>query len=202
MALNYHVSADIVDIRSHRPKAGDTFLVDTNVWLWMSYTKVPPSVYQAELYPPFVNQAIKIKATLLRCGLSFAELSHSIERAERQIYIETHRMIGTKLFRHTRREERKTVVAEIKAAWGAVQTMATPLDVTIDEHITTASLERLHTQPLDGYDLFIAEALEKSDTNQILTDDGDFCCIPGICMFTANRNVIKAAASQGKLVNR
>lgn len=34
----------------------------------------------------------------------------------------------------------------------------------------------------------------------ILTDDGDFCTLSGITLFTANRNVCEAARAQGKLV--
>jgi hypothetical protein len=37
---------------------------------------------------------------------------------------------------------------------------------------------------------------------QLITDDGDFATVPGIQVFTANRNVINAARSQGKLQTR
>jgi hypothetical protein len=37
---------------------------------------------------------------------------------------------------------------------------------------------------------------------QVITDDGDFATVPGIQVFTANRNVISAARSQGKLLIR
>ena len=37
---------------------------------------------------------------------------------------------------------------------------------------------------------------------QVITDDGDFATVPGIQVFTANRNVIQTAQTQGRLLNR
>jgi hypothetical protein len=37
---------------------------------------------------------------------------------------------------------------------------------------------------------------------QVITDDGDFSTVPGIQVFTANRNVIQAARAQGRLITR
>jgi len=39
MAINYVVQAEIVDIRTDAPLASDSFLVDTNVWGWTTYTR-------------------------------------------------------------------------------------------------------------------------------------------------------------------
>lgn len=37
MAVNYTVRAAVVDIRQDTPKREDAFLVDTNVWYWLTY---------------------------------------------------------------------------------------------------------------------------------------------------------------------
>jgi hypothetical protein len=37
--------------------------------------------------------------------------------------------------------------------------------------------------------------------NQVLTD-GDYCTVPGLQLFTANRQVIEASRAQGKLLTR
>jgi hypothetical protein len=37
---------------------------------------------------------------------------------------------------------------------------------------------------------------------QVITDDSDYATVPGIRVFTANSNVIKAARNQGKLLKR
>jgi hypothetical protein len=44
--------------------------------------------------------------------------------------------------------------------------------------------------------------LKKEDITQIITDDGDFSTIAGICVFTANGNIIRAAKAQNKLIAR
>lgn len=77
--------------------------------------------------------------------------------------------------------------------------MADPLAVTIDDMTATAALNRLQTEKLDGYDLFILESMKNHGVVQVITDDGDFATVSGIQVFTANRNVIAAAKDQGKL---
>ena len=39
MAINLTVQATVVDIRSDTPKPYDTFLVDSNVWYWLTYIR-------------------------------------------------------------------------------------------------------------------------------------------------------------------
>jgi hypothetical protein len=56
--------------------------------------------------------------------------------------------------------------------------------------------------PVDGNDLFAIRALNVAGITQVISDDGDFCCVPGITLFTANPNVISAACAQGKFRRR
>jgi hypothetical protein len=72
----------------------------------------------------------------------------------------------------------------------------------VDETTTNASLTRFQTQPLDGYDLLILEAMAQAGTVKVITDDGDYVTVPGIQVFTANYNVITAARNQGTLLTR
>lgn len=80
--------------------------------------------------------------------------------------------------------------------------MADSLDVSLDDTTTDAALQRFQNERLDRYDLFILEAMQKAGVVQVLTDDGDYCTVAGIQVFTANTNVITAAQSQGKLLTR
>lgn len=80
--------------------------------------------------------------------------------------------------------------------------MADPLTVLIDAPTTSAALNRIQTEKVDGYDLFILESMKNHGVVQVITDDGDFSTVPDIQVFTANRNVIRAARDQGKLVSR
>lgn len=203
MAVNYQVQADVIDIRSDVPRRSDAFLVDSNVWIWMTYPGAGLGEdWQVKAYPPYVKLARKEKAKLLRCGLSMAELTHNIERAAYKIFLETHPNEKPKEFRHNYAVERKSVVTDVQNAWLLVKSMASPLDIAIDDPTTDAALARVQIQLLDGYDLFIAEAMARAGVPQVLTDDGDYCTIPGIQVFTANRNVIDAARRQSRLLTR
>ena len=67
MAIQYNIKAQVVDIRKDSPRKEDAFLVDTNVWFWMTYTRAshserPPSQYQTDLYPNYTNESLAIGA--------------------------------------------------------------------------------------------------------------------------------------------
>jgi len=207
MPVNYVIGADIIDIRVDTPGAEEVFLVDSNVWYWMTYTKAslvvePWNLRQIRDYPGFVNRAIAAGAELYRCTLSLAELAHSIEKAERSIFKKSSGQIRTKEYRHNHPAERLNVVGEVKAAWGQVKTMASSLDVTINDALADAALGRFDNECVDGYDLFFLEAMTNEKVIKIITDDGDFATVSGIRVFTANKNVIAAAQNQGKLITR
>jgi len=207
MTVNYTVHADVIDIRRDSPRPDDVFLVDSNVLYWLTYTRAsqasqPPRTYQINDYPAYIAKALSAKSGLCNCGLSFAELSHRIEKTEREIYIRANVDVGKKGFRHNCISERSSVVAEVQAAWGQVKTMTQAVTIQIDEIVTDAALARFSTQPLDGYDLFILEAIANAGVVKVITDDGDYVTVPGIQVFTANHNVITASQIQGKLLVR
>jgi len=207
MAVLYSIRAEVVNARNDIPKPSDAFFVDTNVWYWTIYTRAkqaaqPPKPYQIRDYAAYIRRVRKASAKLYRSGLSLAELAHLIEKTEREIFIKANGPIGTKEFRHNHISERTRVVTEVQNAWDQIKTMAAPLDALIDEPTTDAALTRFQTQPLDGYDLFILEAIAKAGIVQVITDDGDFAAVPGIQVFTSNQNVIQAAQNQGKLLAR
>ncbi|WP_354635934.1 hypothetical protein [Planktothricoides raciborskii] len=201
MAVNYTVQAEVVDIRSDTPKEDDIFLVDTNVWYWLTYTQASRSAlpYQITDYPNYISKALSRKSLLLYCGLSLSELAHNIEQTEREIFNSN---LRPKEYRHNYPTERANVVAEIQASWSQVTSIAVSTDITINEATTKTALTRFSTQPLDGYDLLILEAMEKAGIIQVITDDGDYITVPGIRVFTANQNAIAAASNQNKLLIR
>jgi len=208
MPINYAVQAQVIDIRTDDPQPTDSFLVDTNIWFWVTYTRassapMPPRRSQLVDYPGYLRRCLAAKSRLYRCGLSLAELAHLIEKTEREIFkASSGTDIGTKEFRHNQATERATVVAEVQSVWGQVKALASALDTNVDDPTTDAALMRFQTQSLDGYDLFILESHSRAGLIQVLTDDGDFCSVPGIQVFTANANVISVATAQGKLLHR
>lgn len=199
--INYMIRATVTDITQYTPKAADTFLVDTNVWFWMTYSKASISAkqYQKELYPAFVNSSLVAGSTVCRSGLSMAELAHLIEKTEFEIKKRVMKSLTLKEFRHNYPDERSWVIKEVQAAWGQVKSIADLLVLTIDESTIDDSLISFQSIELDGYDLFVLKTMRLNGVVRIITDDGDFATVPGIQVFTANHNVIESARRQGKL---
>ncbi|MBF0338345.1 MAG: hypothetical protein HQL05_10985 [Nitrospirae bacterium] len=209
MPVQYNIRADIIDIRSDSPSPDDVFMVDTNAWYWFTYTRDiwanKPSKRQiVNSYISYINVAISVKSKLLRCDLSLSELSHIIERNERDIFSSSKgHEVKPKLYRHNYPFERNRVVSEIQAAWSQIEAMSKAVAINIDETVTKNAMNRLTTELLDGYDLFVIEAILRNNiTSKVITDDGDFATVGGIEVFTANDNVINAPQSQGRLIAR
>jgi predicted nucleic acid-binding protein len=208
MAIDYTIQAQIVDIRKDSPRSDDIFLVDTNVWYWHTYTNANVSAwdYQIDNYPEYLIQAISANSVLSYTGLTLSELSHLIEQTERDLFIKFLKLdpkkFKSKEYRHNYPDERKKVVREIMTAWSQVISIAAPLDFTVNETVTNSALLQLQSQALDGYDLFMLEAMKKEGITQIITDDGDFITIEGVSVFTANSNIIRAAKTQDRLITR
>lgn len=208
MVINLTVKAQVVDIRVDTPFPEDRFLIDTNVWYWLTYTRAslaskikPPKWYQTNYYPGYLKKALSAKSELTYSGFSLAELAHLIEKVEGEIFNST-TTCQPKEYRHNYPRERASVVDQVQAAWNQVKAIAVPVNLTIDETTTDAALARFGTEPLDGYDLFILETMSKEGITNIITDDGDFATVSGITVFTANWNVINPAQAQNKLLAR
>ena len=207
MPINYNVRAEVIDLRSDTPRDDDMFLVDTNVWYWLTYTQASTysMQYQIRDYPAYIAKALATKCLLSYCGLSLSELAHNIEQTERRIFNSRSSIpnsVRAKEYRHNYPAERTKVVSEIEIAWSQVISIAASTDITINEALTNAALNRFKSQILDGYDLMIIEAMDKAGISQVITDDGDYVTVPGIKIFTANKNAIASAKSQGKLIVR
>jgi predicted nucleic acid-binding protein len=208
MGVKYTIQAAIVDINADKPKNDDIFLVDSNVWYWMTYThasegRSPPCPYQIASYPNYVKMALEMDALIYSSNLSLAELTHLIEKTQREIYNRVNRtQVMPKVYRHNLPEERSIVVSEVEIAWGQVKSLTKPLVDSIDENTANQGLLRFQHEKVDGYDLFILESMKKSSITQIITDDGDFSNVPNITVFTANQGVLSAAKEQDKLLER
>ena len=204
MPINYTIKADVVDIRTDTPIDSDVFLVDSNVWFWMTYTRASMGARPNQLkdYPDYLSKALSAKSRLTNCGLSLSELAHRIEATEFEIYCDSHKRTGKKQFRHNYPNERNNVVAEIESVWSQIDGMSDTITLTVDAGAVSSAVKRFHSHPLDGYDLFILEAMNTAGVIQILTDDGDFAEIPDIVLFTATGRVIDEARACGKLITR
>lgn len=201
MAVNLTVRAQIVDLANHAPAAGESYLVDTNVWWWTSYAFAPelapekkPRPYQLSVYPDFLKRAKIAGAKLHWSPLTWPELAHHIERTEFEMakYYGSPNAENAKSYRHNDLAERARVVQVFADAWDEIQELGSSLgDVVVSPALLAEAATLQKEAGLDGYDLFLALALRTANITGIITDDGDFATVPGIRLFTANRNVLR-----------
>ena len=203
------IRAKVVDIKSDIPKETDRFLIDTNAWYWLFYTRASqtpsaPLPHQLSDYPNYIQKAISAKAALNCCALNFSELAHNIESAEREIYanLANRPTLKPKEFRHDCPSQRRKVVSTINDTWSDVLAVSTMLSLTLDAVFMQSALTLFPSVGVDGYDLFMAEMALSQGITQIVTDDGDYASVSGITVFTSNPRVIQNAQSFGKLLAR
>ena len=138
-----------------------------------------------------------VKAKLLRCGLSMAELCTVSSGRNSDVFEHTHpneKLQGVPTQLRGGTSQHRSWVFKIFRR--IVRSMAAPVDLLIDEPTTDAALARFQTEKLDGHDLFLVEVMVAAGVTQVLTDDGDFWMVPGIQVFTANRPVLAAASTR------
>jgi len=207
MTINLNIQAEIIHLCYDTPQQQDIFLVDTNVWLWQTYSQIASArtIKKIQAYTPYIKKARTHGATLVYSGLIFAELTHVIEKTELSIYNErTKSKLTQKEYRHNYPKERDNVIAAVESAWKQVESLAIPIDLTVNDQTTHAALSRFQRQALDGYDLLLLEAISQSGSGQIkvITDDMDYSVVPNIQVFTNNGLVIQQATQQRKLLVR
>ncbi|MCB1188349.1 type II toxin-antitoxin system VapC family toxin [bacterium] len=203
MSIAYSIQAEIIDVATDSPSASDSFLVDTNVWLFFGYSKYTPHKRGVHVYPPYISSAMRTGSRLVVSGYNFSEISHVIERLEWEIYKKSASDCKTiKEFRCNKGAERASVCKEIQNCWNLVSSVGTFESHNLNMACITNSLAYMHAHGLDAYDVFYLEVMKQVGIDCILTSDGDFCQVPGIKMFTDNRDVIAQASRQGKLIKR
>jgi predicted nucleic acid-binding protein len=203
----FHVRAGVIDVRSDAPRPTDRFLVDTNVWAWVHdpssrFTSSGGIVAQAPVYERYVAQTRLAGARRCRAAASLAELAHLIEHFEHVNFVAGVSPVDLKEYRHNYPSERARIVGAICKAWGLIEGDSELLPLTLDDALAAGALSRLAAAQVDGYDLFLLAAMESAGVTQILTDDGDFCTVAGIEVFTANPRALAAARAQGRLAVR
>ena len=190
-------SARVFDIRHDTPRSNDKFLVDTNVWFWLTYPIIHttfsnrPSYYQIEHYPIYIEKIIDTDAQLFRCEFSFYELANIIEKSEWQIHEYSSKGLKSKS------EYRKA-----KKHFREIESVSTPIELSLSEFSTNQVLETMKNVTLNSFDFLFVQAAKRENNVSLLTNDPDFIKIPGITIFTANQKLIEQARVEGKLFSR
>ncbi len=206
------VRATVIDITSDQSREGDRFLVDTQVWYWLTYsrsqnTTQPPQNYQVEQYPTYIRQSIAAKSNLLWSGLAITELITLIEKSEYDIFCQEQKLakktFSMKNYRHSEPEARsEQVIPEINAAWEIIQGIGNCLEAHVTQKFIIQSIANLNIQATDGYDTLMISSAKAIGVTQIITDDIDFITVPRIQVFTANPKALATAKNQNKLISR
>lgn len=205
------VRAEVIDLRTDSPKANDVFVVDTNVWYWLTYAPASQSAapYQIQSYPNYLKSAKTAGVSLRYCGTVYAEITHLIEKAEYEAFCLLQQSIQPSMqkpwpkdFRHNFAIARQNLQDEVGIAWGQVTSMANIATVPLDAATVGATAALFDQVRLDGYDLITIEAMRQNGIRHIITDDKDFLTVPGIVVLTANQNAIQSAQAAGKLIAR
>ncbi len=198
------IKATVFDIQKDYSVFGQTFFVDSNVWYWVTSPQGydAAAYYQNEYYPPFFEKACgssKIFASII----NLVEVANIIEANHLRIYNQLHSPpISKKDMRYDMPGERKDVVEEIQASWGCLKALAVVIDTEIDGDTDSKdALDLISAYPIDSYDSIISLTMKKHGIDCILSDDCDFATLPGISVYTANKNVIETARRNGKLAN-
>lgn len=203
--MRYPLRATIIDIRSDMPRASDRLLLDTNVCLWLSWSRASEGhsaakPYQLQQYPLYIRRALQAQSHLHHSALSYAEIAHHIERTEYHLTSQRHRSLSRKDFRQ--HADRDRVIHEIRTVWNVIRRLTTPIPTSMDPSAIHTVHELLQTYPLGPFDLFLVHALRQAGLDGIVTDDADFAFLPNLTVFTANLAVITHAREIGRLYSR
>lgn len=202
------VRAQVCDIRTDTPQAGDRFFVDTNVWLWMGYVRASLGANQQTLdrisaYSTYLKRCMAAGCTLHYSGLCFSELTHVIEKTEHDIYKARgpNPVLSVKQLRRTSQNHRLKVINQVASAWQVVESVGEFLRVDVDLPMVKAADIHFRNFAVDGYDTFHVELLLQQGISKVLTDDADFVGVSNLDVFTWNSTAIAEAAAAGKTLS-
>ena len=191
----------VIDIRADKPRVGDKFFVDTNVWRYFTYAKFTTShslkqKQLAQIYSKYINDCLKAGASLFWSPLSYSELSSVIEKTEFDLYKAMNpgnASLSIKDFR-LGNIERTGVVFEMQIAWNQITSLALPLSTSTDSESLAKAVELFEKFPLDGYDIFYIQAMMAARVSSVITHDIDFVHVSGLNVFTANEKALTSAS--------
>jgi len=179
--------AHCVSVEVERPRASDTFLIDSNVLIYVAYSPLGQGEVARALgyvYSGFLQRCYNAGSKLYVSGLSYPEIANVVERFRWTEY-GGDAVVGRKGFRELA-PHREVVLADLEEVWRQVTSTATVLATTIDE----AAVQRIATlfrgSRIDGYDGFLIDAARQAKIPNVITHDRDFASASNLVVFTAN----------------
>lgn len=195
------IHANIIDITKDIPQKDDVFIIDTNAWIWATYTRATYSAnrYQTDYYPNYIDKIIECGAKIFRTSFVLIEISHVIETIECDLFKIQNSLPNLSLKKYRHYADTKNVKKEIVSAWEQICSMSEQLDIVMDCQFNAKLLDLVQNENVDGYDRSLILAA-KSNSLRILSDDIDIASVQSVTLHTANSKVITSSLASGKLL--
>lgn len=199
------IKANIHDLNNVENYDNKPFLVDTNIWLWLTYTKIMPT--RSDLRNKVIQYTDKIiemqlnGAVLVYSALTFSEIATSIEKQEMAEHIEGQnpdfnlnesksKFFKVKKILRNDSALRNKVAMEVKSSLTQLTDVA---DRQADDNLTkfdfTKFADDLKETTLDGTDILLNNIGAQEGLN-VITDDRDYGSVNGLNVFTLNKDLI------------
>ncbi|MGV4856400.1 hypothetical protein [Acetobacter senegalensis] len=195
------IHANIIDITKDIPQKNDVFIIDTNAWIWATYTRATYSAnkYQTDYYPSYIDKIIECGAKIFRTSFVLIEISHVIETIECDIFRTKNSLPDLSLKKYRHYADTENVKKEITSAWEQICSMSDQLDMVMNCQFNAKLLDLVQNENVDGYDRSLILAA-KSNGLRILSDDIDIASVKSITLHTANSKVVTSSLAAGKLL--
>lgn len=218
------LKAGVVDIRERLHPAPTSVVVDANVLFFVYYDFTDlaavggraPQTYQNDQYPAWWKTVTNSRTSLCVAGVTLAELTNLIERAELEILWRTDpvrpvldsenpgapfspRFIKT--VRYHYREQLQGIREEVEAILESLKKSVNILpQIGEDETALARALKEWVASTADFGDAALVAAAKRAGMPRILSDDADLASFEGITLYTANAKAVHSAREAGKLI--
>ncbi|MDT2816270.1 hypothetical protein P7H55_00170 [Vagococcus lutrae] len=193
---------NIFNIENCTISKGDVFLVDTNIWFWLTYQNASSArgykPEKVQKYTTFMNEVMNQGAKLHASLITYTEIMNIVERTEFDVFNniqqqENKKKIPKKEFRRNSRLRKDTTLI-IKNVIEQIDSLTESKDfVQILDYIDIKKLSiGLENSVLDPSDIVNGYLAKENNVINIISDDSDFYSLEGINLYTANPEVINA----------
>ncbi|MBX9694017.1 MAG: PIN domain-containing protein [Cyanobacteria bacterium] len=192
------VEATIYDINHDQPQKTDRFIVDANVWVWVTFSAYSLEERDAQRSMCYQNYLLSIrscKAKVFHSPLQVSEVASVVENLLFDVYLKmpsANPSTKKKDFRQML-DQRAKVVSEVNSCINIIRKVSGPLPLPDSTLLLDGMVDRFSRLPLDAYDAALLTQAEAAGIYQVITDDSDFAAVKGIQMYTCNERVLRSA---------
>jgi predicted nucleic acid-binding protein len=179
----------IHDIRTYKPTAGDKFLVDTNVWLFLHCPLGNHRQQVVAQYSKFYKDIVSAKSQILICSSVVCEFLNRYVKLDFELQRSMNSAIQE--FKKTYRPT-PNYIATVKQAATAMNKKILPHCSKLHDKFDVISIENIfgHMEHVDVSDGYMFEMVCGNGI-KVLTDDSDFGAFKDKCdIYTSNPRLL------------